>query len=453
MNKLTVQWAVGTIGPGVVAMIAGLGTVSAADFYLCAGETTLTMPDTGEVVTVWGLAEDDNANLGDGCGAGVLSVPGPRLDVPAGDTTLNIHVLNNLPQLNAQDVPVSIVIPGQVAALTPTWVDGAGTVVATGSRPAGDYTSRVRSFDTETGRFAIGTYSWTGLKPGTFLYHSGTHPALQVQMGLYGAVTVAAGTGQAYADVPYDQEVVLLYSELDPALHAAVAGDDYGPGKAMSSTVNYGPRYFLVNGEPFSAASVPIAIGDQGGDILLRFLNAGLEPHTLVLQNLYMSVVAEDGNRYPYAQEQYSVFLPPGKTKDAVLSFDCANPPAPGRSALYDRSLRLSNGGSASAGGMFSHLELTDGDSDTVVSMCDNCTIVANTDQRDTDGDGFGNRCDTDLNGDGITNALDIGILRGVYLSSDADADFNGDGIVNALDIGILMGYYLQPPGPSAVAP
>ncbi|MFO7553074.1 MAG: hypothetical protein R6W80_16835, partial [Haliea sp.] len=246
MNKLTAQWAVNILGSGMVVMAAMSGPATAEDYYLCAGTTTMQMPDTGEVIQLWGFAEDDNADLSDGCGSGEISVPGPRLDVPSGDSTLTIHVLNNLPQLNAQDTPLSIVIPGQLKAPSPTWVNAGGAVVATGARPPGDYSSRVRSFDTETGRFSIGTYSWSGMKPGTFLYHSGTHPALQVQMGLYGAVTVAAGPNQAYPGVAFEQDLVLLYSELDPALHEAVATNSYGPGNTISSTVNYRPKYFLV---------------------------------------------------------------------------------------------------------------------------------------------------------------------------------------------------------------
>lgn len=453
MNRLTTERAARFAGIVVVAAHAGMGTALAADYYLCAGTGTKTMPDTGEVIAVWGFAEDDNGNLADGCGAGVISVPGPQLTVPSGDATLNIHVRNDLPQMNDQDVPLSIVIPGQIAALNPTWIDSAGAVVATGARPAGDYTSRVRSFATETGRFAVGTYSWTGLKPGTFLYQSGTNPAVQIQMGLYGAVTVAAGTDQAYPGVPYDQEVVLLYSELDPALHAAVAGDDYGPGKAVTSTVDYRPRYFLVNGEPFSAASPPIEIGNEGDTVLLRFLNAGLTSHSLVLQDMYLSTIAEDGNPSPYPQQQYSVFLPAGKTRDAVLAVNCADPPAPGQRALYDRILSLSNGGSANPGGMFSYLDLPDTDTDTVVSMCDNCTLAGNPAQTDTDADGYGNACDGDFNNNGVVDFQDANTFRAMIGSNDPNGDFNGNGVVDFQDANTFRAMIGQPPGPSAFVP
>ena len=76
---------------------------------------------------------------------------------------------------------------------------------------------------------------------------------------------------------------------------------------------------------------------------------------------------------------------------------------------------------------------------------------MANAAQRDTDLDGYGNMCDTDINqpNDGITNALDIGVLKQQFRSAGPDADFNGDGVVNALDIGVLKQYFMKPPGPA----
>jgi hypothetical protein len=94
-----------------------------------------------------------------------------------------------------------------------------------------------------------------------------------------------------------------------------------------------------------------------------------------------------------------------------------------------------------------------DSDGDGVFDSDDNCTLVANPDQRDTNSDGFGNFCDTDLNNDNVTNGLDVGILKAQFLTSGPDADFNGDGVVNGLDVGILKTFFLQPPGPAGVTP
>ena len=88
-----------------------------------------------------------------------------------------------------------------------------------------------------------------------------------------------------------------------------------------------------------------------------------------------------------------------------------------------------------------------DTDNDGIADSQDNCVTVANADQRDTDGDGYGNRCDADLNNDGIVNSIDLGLLKQVILTTDADADFNGDGVVNSLDIGLFKQMLLKPVG------
>ncbi len=94
----------------------------------------------------------------------------------------------------------------------------------------------------------------------------------------------------------------------------------------------------------------------------------------------------------------------------------------------------------------------TDTDGDGFLDIDDNCIDIANADQRDTDGDDFGNACDADLNNDDIVNVVDLGLLRTRFFSNDADADFNGDGVVNVVDLGIMRQQFFAAPGPSGVA-
>jgi glycosylphosphatidylinositol phospholipase D len=91
-------------------------------------------------------------------------------------------------------------------------------------------------------------------------------------------------------------------------------------------------------------------------------------------------------------------------------------------------------------------------DGDTVDDRDDNCKLIANTDQRDTDGDGFGNVCDPDLNNDGFINFLDLGMMKQVFFTSDGDADLNGDGKVNFGDLAIMKSLFFERPGPSGIA-
>ncbi|MEO1574893.1 MAG: thrombospondin type 3 repeat-containing protein, partial [Pseudomonadota bacterium] len=94
-----------------------------------------------------------------------------------------------------------------------------------------------------------------------------------------------------------------------------------------------------------------------------------------------------------------------------------------------------------------------DFDADGVRNFLDNCTHDANADQRDSNLDGYGNVCDTDLNNDGVTNTVDLGLLRLSFFTADDDADFNGDGTVNVIDLGIMRQRFFASPGPSGTAP
>src|ERR1039457_4915345 len=82
------------------ALIVMAGPLTAATYNLRAAAATMTMAD-GKVVPVWGFADDSG-----GAGTGTVTVPGPRLNVAVGDSTLTINLKNNL------TVPVSLVIPG-----------------------------------------------------------------------------------------------------------------------------------------------------------------------------------------------------------------------------------------------------------------------------------------------------------------------------------------------------
>jgi Dockerin type I domain/Thrombospondin type 3 repeat len=99
----------------------------------------------------------------------------------------------------------------------------------------------------------------------------------------------------------------------------------------------------------------------------------------------------------------------------------------------------------------------TDTDKDGIPDYADNCTLVPNPDQLDSDGDGYGNACDADLNNDGKVNSLDLGLFKRAFGSGDGDedlkaaADFNGDQKVNSLDLGLFKQMFNKPPGPSGL--
>ncbi len=105
--------------------------------------------------------------------------------------------------------------------------------------------------------------------------------------------------------------------------------------------------------------------------------------------------------------------------------------------------------------GSFRFVRLTesclDSDGDDVSDELDNCTLVANPDQRDTNGDGYGNSCDPDINNDGVVNFADVSMWAPFFNTvNNGDEDFNGDGVANFVDFAIFQNYFLQSPGPAA---
>jgi glycosylphosphatidylinositol phospholipase D len=118
---------------------------------------------------------------------------------------------------------------------------------------------------------------------------------------------------------------------------------------------------------------------------------------------------------------------------------------APGASPQHD----LEHTGYAYV--VFGHPNETDSDGDGVADDADNCSALANADQRDTNADGFGNACDADLNNDCTVNFADLGEMKSVFFTSDPDADFDGDGAVNFEDLGVMKADFFLPPGPSGV--
>lgn len=295
-------------------VVTGASHAATVTSNLITGLVNVTMPD-GAVVPMAGF----------GLSGGSVSVPGPVLEANEGDT-LVINLTNSLP------VPITVVVHGQ-RIQNPTPVDVGG---------------RVLSFVPHSGSF-----TFPNLKAGTYLYESGTHPAVEVPMGLYGVLIVRPATpGQAYNDPvsAYDTEHVVVFSDVDPVLNTMVRTGRYGSA-LYPSTVKYAPKYFLVNGKAYPQ-TVPMT-ANNGDRVLLRLVNAGNRDYAPTLNGLYSMVIAEDGNLLPFPENDLAVMLPAGKTKDVIVT-----PGADTRYTLYDRRLNLSNAGTAGVGGILTFLEV-----------------------------------------------------------------------------------------------
>ena len=91
---------------------------------------------------------------------------------------------------------------------------------------------------------------------------------------------------------------------------------------------------------------------------------------------------------------------------------------------------------------------------DGVLDPDDNCLLVANPAQCDTDADGFGNQCDTDVSQDGFTDLVDFHTawLAKGERSPDARFDINCDGGFGLDDIHLIKEAAGSLPGPSGLA-
>ena len=114
----------------------------------------------------------------------------------------------------------------------------------------------------------------------------------------------------------------------------------------------------------------------------------------------------------------------------------------------------------ANTGAFYDNISFgVDTDVDGVPNIADNCRLVANNTgagaQCDSDGDGFGNRCDADLNNTNTTNAQDTVLYRQQLGQPSVapvfnEADINCNGAVNAQDTTLFRQRLGFAPGPGA---
>jgi FtsP/CotA-like multicopper oxidase with cupredoxin domain len=274
---------------------------------LCAKAGTVAIPGTGGI-PIWGFALKP---LLTDCGDASVEagIPGPVLDVGVGNTvTIVLH--------NELADPVSIRFPGLEAGPE---APGGGTA----------------------------TYTFTPSESGTYLYSAETDPSRQVPMGLYGAFIVEpVPPGQAYADPAsaYDKQAVLVLSEIDPALNADPAG---------FNLLRWAPRYWLINGKAYpDTGSIP---ADPGDRLLLRYLNAGEDHHTMTLLGAHQQVFAKDAYPLPFPFDVVAETIAAGQTADMIVTVPAAA--ADSKLALYSRQLHVTNGDSF-PGGMLTFIDV-----------------------------------------------------------------------------------------------
>ena len=189
------------------------------------------------------------------------------------------------------------------------------------------------------------TYTLPTLNPGTYIYEAGltSDGPRQVAMGLFGALIVrpAGAPLQAYASAStaFTDEAVLVLSEIDPAFNAA----------PLTYDIDYlSPKYWLINGQVFQPGQSPISTA-AGDTVLLRYVNAGLQHHSMALLGLHQTIVATDGSPETNPLTLVAQTVPTGGTLDTLVSIPAAAP-AGTEYAVFDAAMHADNAGISSAG-------------------------------------------------------------------------------------------------------
>ena len=259
---------------------------------------TLALANT--TVPIWGFA---------GTADGAAGTPGPVLVVTSGQSvTLTVH--NGLPD------NLAMAVPG---------------VPFTGAS-AGDDTSGAAAG-------SAASYTFTAPAAGTYLYEAG-HTAMgarQVAMGLVGALVVRPSdfatnqTLDGTSATTFDDEAVLVLSEVDPAFNAA---------PATYNLKAFRPTHRLINGQEFPN-STAIAT-DHGRRTLLRYVNGGVLGHSMGVLGVKEQVLAVNGHADGDRPSLVSDMIAAGQTEDALVAF-----PSGGADQLpvYETAGTLDNAG------------------------------------------------------------------------------------------------------------
>lgn len=269
-----------------------------------------------------------------------MQYPGPTLIVNQGDT-VQVVLNNTLP------VPVSIVFPGQ------------RDVIATGG-VEGQLTREVRALAVnETGVVGGPTYTFVASQPGTYLYHSGTNPDLQVEMGLVGALIVRPTGFDAYLrsswkayeqpGTGYDRENLFLLTEMDPAVHWTVYGQVFAGQPVGVDTTKIRPSMWFINGRNAPDTMLDEYVGwlptqpynalprmHPGERLLMRVINAGRDLHPFHHHGNHATPLARDarvlsskplndpaylGTPPDATSPDFTVRAVPGQTMDLIFEW------------------------------------------------------------------------------------------------------------------------------------
>jgi FtsP/CotA-like multicopper oxidase with cupredoxin domain len=359
--------------PGAQAAVQG---VLGPNFALSAAATTSTQPDGAQIYSWgYGCTAGSGATLQTFGGSGPAPIcpgaqlPGPTLIATEGDI-VTVTLTNNLPPAAGN---TSIVFSGFTVCNGA--LSGAGPTSPGTCTPGGAGSGGLLAQEAAPGSTV--TYSFYAGRPGTFSYHSGTQPDVQIEMGLYGAIvvkpksapancrplgsTLAGVAGEsdsrlapaAYnqADSCYDREYLFQFGEMNSRIHdevyAQVQACPVGPCPQIHATTEpYRPNYYLVNGRSMPddmdapyAATYPNQPYNGNPHmhpqekLLMRVVGQGRWQHPFHFHGNHARVLARDGNLLLSAADNTSLAGPllftiatvSGQTVDAIFTWSGKN--------------------------------------------------------------------------------------------------------------------------------
>ena len=297
---------------GAGARVNGIPVANGATLNLTAGAGELSTPDGGSI-HFWGYQD-----LGGNEGVNLPQYPGPTLIVDQG-ATVTINLTSNLPFGQC----TSIVFPGHAVTVT-----GNNSGLLTKEACPGD-ASPVQ-------------YTFTASEPGTYMYHSGTRPELQIEMGLVGAIIVRPQAGEDHAyndpviDTSFDHEYLFLLSSIDPKIHQLAEQNRFAE---IDLTARW-PVYWFINGraapDSLAAAFVPWLPHQPynttprmtpGQRVLVRIIGADKDQHPLHLHGNHYHEIARYGRLLKTdggalaSRGKFTTLSVPGQTVDAIFTW------------------------------------------------------------------------------------------------------------------------------------
>ncbi len=327
---ILVGLAVGAVPAAAHGEILGLTGTS---FSLFAKRDTIITGE-GNSLLLWGYARSST---------GRAQYPGPTLIVNQNDV-VTVTLTNSMPSTGTSSgQKASIVFPGQTG------------VVATCMGTLALCTDGLLT--KEVARLGVVQYTFTASRPGTYVYHSGTRPELQIEMGLVGVIIVRPtgynpASPTAYGDgrSAYDREGLFLLTEMDARIHDTVQFQGVAALAATDYLSDYFSGYWFINGRnaPDSMATAgsllyptqpynAVPRMHPGEKFLMRVANLGRQMHPFHHHGNHARILAKDGRLLESAPgagvaagesagpdgsfEVFTVQSIPGETVDAIFQW------------------------------------------------------------------------------------------------------------------------------------